>query len=1398
MRKFLFLFIALFLFSIVSGIKFVPKQLIIKTSETRSINDNRIGLTDVDEFLDDNGIVSIRSIFNRESDRYFIVDLETEPNWSSIKNTSFDGINYIQPNYINTFYFIPNDPNYYEQNINYENIKLPEAWNYTTGNEEILIAIIDSGIHFDHPDLQDNIYTNENEIPDDGLDNDNNGYVDDWRGWDFVDAPELFDIALGDFTDQDNDPSDDINHGTHVSGTIGASTNNGIGVSGVCWNIKMLTVRAGFLTSSGSGFLQDDDAAAGIIYAADMGADIINISWGDENYSPIIADACEYALNRGSIVVASAGNTYGPGLMYPAKLSSTISVGSVDKLLNRANFSSYGPDLDIVAPGVNILSTYDNEDEYTYSEQSGTSMSAPFVSAALGLLFSVESGLTFSEVKARLHASATDIGEAGTDNEFGSGLLNVYSLLTNNAELDIEINYPINLSGHHESFDIIGTVSSDNLSRYNVMFCLGDDPTISEWFDVNYPHGNVPTSYTNEVHDDIIAHFDVEGLSEELNSYTVKVEAITNSNFHYFVTRTYYVDLTEPLYEENDSELETRYDAEYVQLYSKTNYNEPVYVDLDWSDIGTYSGNFCDSVQFTKLDNTWSEEPLIVTAINKCGLGTISELSSGEVEPDYSSINTNGYDLVYETDELIIANNYFDFDNNGKQEFWAFTITDDDQLSAIYELNSSNEIITKHIFNFSLWPHCLGNTDGEGLEMLGMNLDYAYIYKSDYSAIYPNEIIWVESNAYGGNFINYDNDEFDEIALVKNETIDSVTKRVIALYNRENNILVKENILINNTPTQDKNEFVNRVESAKLNNNEYNDILAADSDGDIMIFEYDYDTENYSMIWNYRLPVGNAYYLATGDFTGDGNIEFCAGGYNIDYTDPAKTFSHFEIFSFSEIDNDFISLDVLKFDQVQNKNSLTVSDLDGDDDQELILSLPPNAYIIDYVDEEFKPVWKGSSARSYNNIALSVSQSESEDSYFILSALENNTPNSAVFKEAEVFSGPDTPQNFRAAPLDENTVSLDWEYHSPVDYFNVYRDRSGFETLLDSTIDLYFTDHTLELGDSVNYRITAVSLDSDPAESLPTLWKQVTTSSIPELVEIDMVSLNTLRLYFTHPLSNNAVFINHYFVNNDINLPLSVNLASEHMEVILTFSNYFGEYDHYQISINSLEGISGVPVADNTHNFSFQEDTFAPEIVGSNVLQDKRNVEIIFNEAMDESKVEDLSNYTVVFPSIDQDNQLLYAEYQETSEKYFILLTMQENLKYTNQSYFLKIEDVEDLSGNKISNHGNKCRFSLTDINNLDYLIVYPNPLNMKEIAIGGVAEFSFINLPMGEVGKINIFDISGDLVFKDRFGPYFNTSDYYSWNARNRSGNRISSGMYFYILEVADDVKKGKLVIIN
>ena len=173
------------------GMEYVPNQLIFKTTSVKQINNRTIGLDDFDDFLAERDIDNLKSILPKSDNKYFVATFINDIDWDNIKNYQFDGIEYFQPNYLNEFYLHPNDPEFPNQQAHLDNCNIPQSWDYTVGNEQIVVGIVDSGIHFDHPDLQNNIFINQNEIPDDGVDNDDNGYIDDVNGWDFVDAPEL-------------------------------------------------------------------------------------------------------------------------------------------------------------------------------------------------------------------------------------------------------------------------------------------------------------------------------------------------------------------------------------------------------------------------------------------------------------------------------------------------------------------------------------------------------------------------------------------------------------------------------------------------------------------------------------------------------------------------------------------------------------------------------------------------------------------------------------------------------------------------------------------------------------------------------------------------------------------------------------------------------------------------------------------------------------------------------------------------------------------------------------------------------------------------------------------------------------------------------------------------------
>ena len=307
------------------------------------------------------------------------------------------GIRYAEPNYVvRVAATTPNDPRFSElwglHNTGQTggtpgaDIRAPEAWDFNTGSREIIVAVIDTGVDYTHPDLTNNIWTNPGEIPGDGIDNDGNGYVDDVHGYDFY--------------DKDGDPMDEDDHGTHCAGTIGAEGNNNLGVAGVCWQVRIMAVR--FLGPFGG---STADAILSIQYAALMKANVMNNSWGGGGYSQALKDAIEAAGDAGIIFPAAAGNSGTDNDLiphYPSSYDSPsiVAVMSTDDHDARSDFSCYGlTSVDLAAPGSDILSCQPGGG---YQYMSGTSMATPHVSGACALLLAANPNLTVAQVKQAL------------------------------------------------------------------------------------------------------------------------------------------------------------------------------------------------------------------------------------------------------------------------------------------------------------------------------------------------------------------------------------------------------------------------------------------------------------------------------------------------------------------------------------------------------------------------------------------------------------------------------------------------------------------------------------------------------------------------------------------------------------------------------------------------------------------------------------------------------------------------------------------------------------------------------------------------------------------------------------------------------------------------------------
>jgi subtilisin family serine protease len=304
-------------------------------------------------------------------------------------------------------------------------IDAPEAWDIETGSPDVVIAIIDTGIDYMHPDLAANIWNNTDEIPGNGIDDDHNGYIDDIRGWDFC--------------YNDSDPKDEVGHGTMCAGIAGASTNNGIWGAGVAWNCKIMPVRA--FNETGWGIYPNITNA--IKYAVDNGADVISMSF-ISNYFAILRDTINYAYGKGVFLCAAVGNEDNHYKWYPAGFDNVTAVAMTNQNDSRCSSadwgagwgSNYGDWVDIAAPGNIIYSTMPTYDVYwtimgwychNFDWGGGTSFATPQVAGVAALLLSKDPSLTPDEVKTLL---CGNVDPYNSTQYIGTGRLNAQKALT--------------------------------------------------------------------------------------------------------------------------------------------------------------------------------------------------------------------------------------------------------------------------------------------------------------------------------------------------------------------------------------------------------------------------------------------------------------------------------------------------------------------------------------------------------------------------------------------------------------------------------------------------------------------------------------------------------------------------------------------------------------------------------------------------------------------------------------------------------------------------------------------------------------------------------------------------------------------------------------------------------
>lgn len=385
----------------------IPGQLFVQLSaeynaQLSKENKNKVeSYSFLKEFVGEYGITSFRNPFKLDNPllkRTYLLEFDKHESTDELirQLSGLEQVKYAEPVPAYYSFYTPNDPDFSNQ-WHLQTIDAELAWNaVSTATSNVVIAVVDDAVLLSHEDLQQNIWTNANEIAGDNIDNDNNGYIDDVNGWDAA--------------DNDNNPNPDnptnsfFTHGTHCAGIASGRTDNNLGISSIGFHAQIMPIKSSQLPNPGAVIA----GYSGVEYAIINNANVISMSWGGALYSATYQILFDQANAQGIVCVAAAGNSNTNVAMYPANYQYVISVAASDENDLRAGFSNYGSWIDVTAPGVNIFSSLAGSTS-AYGGMSGTSMACPMVAGLAALLLAVDPLLTPEEVEDCIESSADDI-----------------------------------------------------------------------------------------------------------------------------------------------------------------------------------------------------------------------------------------------------------------------------------------------------------------------------------------------------------------------------------------------------------------------------------------------------------------------------------------------------------------------------------------------------------------------------------------------------------------------------------------------------------------------------------------------------------------------------------------------------------------------------------------------------------------------------------------------------------------------------------------------------------------------------------------------------------------------------------------------------------------------------
>ena len=1320
----------------------------------------------------------VKVTFNNDVDEYTFTQLQ------SLDPT----IEYFQKATTYQVQAVPND-SLVSQQWALQKIQAFDAWDKTEGNDSILIGMIDTGIDYFHPDLQNKIWQNPGETGNgketNGIDDDNNGFIDDYRGWDFTDRVGFpFDSSGGDYLDWDNDPFDEQGHGTYISGIAGAQTNNVTGIAGAAPNIKLVNLRA----FDPAGYGEEDDVAAAILYAVQMGVQVLNMSFGDNAFSLVLKDVIQYAYSQNLVLVGSAGNSGSPDPHYPSGYSEVICVGNSTPEDFVAANSNYGSTIDLVAPGTQIITTALNN---KYASIGGTSAATPHVAATAALILSL-GNFTNEEVKQILKTTTDDIGEPGWDLRSGAGRLNMFRAVTVTAPSVIKFNHPKQDFATLESELIINsTVLSPLFSSYSLYYGYGLNPvnwnTLIEQGSSQFSNQDIYTLNLTSLLDSVyclrlvVQLTNGRTLEERVNFYisrTPPVAELISAGPAFYGDKT---TILAAMF--TDEPTVTR------MFYRKLGDTEFNFVTLDGF---TINNQFVKYLHYGFIPKQLVEQnsayEVYFEAENLVGLKTTIKnngqnylfttnydaeyaaeiplsysLPPGNIYQDPLNITTNNFEDVYlrtfensrvsslfkfnnENFELVdslqdrIVRDFGDFNNNGLKDLLTYFVRD----GFIYEqqLPSSSSFTQKYSDETgNFWPIMAEDIDGD-------NITEVVVVNSDTSVN-----VWEVNN---------------DLTLSNPLTLANFTEPLYGF-----NILDSPNGVI-----------------ADINADGIKEMWFVDIDGDI--FSYNIIGPN-----NFQkgrdtstLFIGSAAYLAVGDYNGDSVQELAVLLHSINPIDIAP---YFLLQVYNLLGNNFNLLYEQAFVDAstefsssfqRSENSIRFADLDDDGTDELIVFMFPYSYI-------FKDV-------AGTDKIISYKENINSNSIFIGDLNNNNVPEVAFptdqginFYEFTISNKASTPYNVNGFSLDSSSIFLSWQ--GSVDQYYIWRAFSPDNlVLIDSVLATNeYVDFNLVKNTNYYYAVQAFDLAKpDPYSNLSKIIEIYCHT--PGKVDTALSnSRNTVLVKFTEKMSNTIENLQAFKLINGV-YPNSISPASQ-FSYLLTFRDDI-PIGQNELLVSGLRDLFGSSIETSIISFNMDSIFVQPELfISSFQIVDAYTIRVMFNLDVDIQTAENVSNY-----SFEPDNKVTSAKVNENDNRIVNLnLKGQKPVGSIGREYVMRVKNIVSSvpTGSIPINEGAGSYIVLSGFaKDLSDVYVYPNPVqpaNGESLTFANIPRFAQITIWTIDGSKI------GELEETDGNGGI-------TYNLKDFNGNQLSSGIYFYRIVMLDESnnekeeKLGKFAVIR